>query len=68
MDFKNSSKWEQVLESSVLNNVDSESAHAKPKIFNKVFLFLFSLLFKKNPLGEVCTVLANKRRGSYDIQ
>lgn len=29
IDWKNSSKWEQVLESTVLNNMDSECAHAK---------------------------------------
>lgn len=47
MDFRNSSKWEQVLESTVLNNVDSESAHAKLKILGYLtrFIFFFSLLF-----------------------
>lgn len=72
MDFKNSSKWEQVRESTQLNSRVSESAHAKvqdTRIFNKVFLLFFPFFFfKKNPLGEMCTILANKRRGCYDIQ
>lgn len=39
------------------------------RILNQIFLFFFfSPFFKKNKIGEVCTILANKRRGSYDIQ